>query len=39
MHRAVVDGIGLAYEEAGSGDAGYGESDPADAPLTLAEQV
>ena len=73
MDRAVVDDIGVAYEEAGSGDAvvcihgafvadafrpllserrltdryrvvsyhrrGYGESDPADGPLTLAEQA
>ena len=73
MNRAVVDGIGLAYEEAGAGDAvvcihgafladafrpllserrltdryrvvsyhrrGYGASDPADGPLTLAEQA
>jgi pimeloyl-ACP methyl ester carboxylesterase len=73
VNRAVVDGIGLAYEEAGAGDAvvcihgafiadafrpllaerrlidhhrvisyhrrGYGVSDPADRPLTLAEQA
>jgi pimeloyl-ACP methyl ester carboxylesterase len=73
VERAVVEGIGLAYEEAGAGDAvvcihgafvadafrpllsqrsltdrrrvvsyhrrGYGESDPAGGPLTLAEQA
>jgi pimeloyl-ACP methyl ester carboxylesterase len=73
VNRAVVDGIALAYEEAGAGDAvvcihgafvadafqpllteprltddyrivsyhrrGYGASDPADGPVTLAEQA